>query len=208
MKVKICGMRDPQNIRDIALLKPDFMGFIFYPPSPRYLASAEAFPFDALKDTITTGVFVNATDSDIVNAIRSYKLKAVQLHGNENQEFCKSIRQLGVKVLKAVSVADESDLTNLQRYEGTVDYLVLDTKTSQYGGSGTQFNWDLLNAYTVDIPFLLSGGIDEQDAKRIAKLHHPMLAGVDLNSRFELEPGLKNVEKVNRFLDRMRSINI
>lgn len=208
MKVKICGMRDPQNIRDIALLKPDFMGFIFYPPSPRYLASAEAFPFDSLKDTITTGVFVNATDSDIVNAIRSYKLKAVQLHGNENQEFCKSIRQLGVKVLKAVSVADESDLTNLQRYEGTVDYLVLDTKTSQYGGSGTQFNWDLLNAYTVDIPFLLSGGIDEQDAKRIAKLHHPMLAGVDLNSRFELEPGLKNVEKVNRFLDRMRSINI
>ncbi|MDX9748687.1 MAG: phosphoribosylanthranilate isomerase [Paludibacter sp.] len=208
MKVKICGMRDPQNIREVALLKPDFMGFIFYPASPRYLASAEAFPFDALKVTITTGVFVNATDSDIVNAIRSYKLKAVQLHGNENQEFCKSIRQLGVKVLKAVSVADESDLTNLQRYEGTVDYLVLDTKTKQYGGSGSQFNWDLLNAYTADIPFLLSGGIDEQDSKRIAQLHHPMLAGVDLNSRFELEPGLKNVEKVNRFLDRMRSKNI
>ncbi len=208
MKVKICGMRDPQNIRDIALLKPDFMGFIFYPPSPRYLASVEAFPFDALKDTITTGVFVNATDFEIVNAIRSYKLKAVQLHGNENQEFCKSIRQLGVKVLKAVSVADDSDVANLQRYEGTVDYLVLDTKTSQYGGSGTQFNWDLLNAYTADIPFLLSGGIDEQDAKRIAQLHHPMLAGVDINSRFELEPGLKDVEKINRFLDRMRSKNI
>jgi len=201
MKVKICGMRDPQNIRDIALLKPDFMGFIFYPPSPRFLTTAEGFPHESLENICTTGVFVNESITTIEKTAQRFRLKAVQLHGNETAAMCNSVQQLGVKVLKAVPVSTTEDFDQLERFSGSVDYIVLDTKTNQHGGSGAKFNWELLQYYTAEIPFLLGGGVDEQDAFILRHLNHPMLAGVDINSRFELSPGVKDTAKVKRFLE-------
>lgn len=200
MKVKICGMRDPQNILEIAQLKPDFMGFIFYPPSPRFLSTAEGFPHESLEDICTTGVFVNENITTIEEAVHMFRLKAVQLHGNETVAMCKSVQQLGVKVLKAVPVSTTDDFEQLERFSGSVDYCVLDTKTSQHGGSGTKFNWELLHYYNAEIPFLLGGGIDEEDAEQLLRINHPMMAGVDINSRFELSPGVKDTAKVKRFL--------
>jgi len=204
MKVKICGMRDPLNIRQVAALKPDWMGFIFYPPSPRFLSSAQEMPWDVLDDILLTGVFVDEQPDKIREKVREFRLKAVQLHGKESPEQCQAFRDEGLTVLKALSIAGKQDFEAAKNYQGFTDLLVLDTKTHTYGGSGRQFDWNLLQEYNAGSPFLLSGGISFDDLHRILELKHPLLMGVDLNSRFEDAPGLKNANLLHSFIDQLR----
>lgn len=206
LKLKVCGLRDPGNIREIAALNPDFMGFIFYPPSPRYVSTSEDFPFNELSEICTTGVFVNEELPVIVEIIKKFSLKAVQLHGSESLDMCEKLGQHGVKVLKTISIAERKDFLKIDNYSGLVDYIVLDTKTITLGGSGQKFDWQLLENYKSPIPFLLGGGVDEDDALAICSINNPMLAGLDINSRFEFAPGIKDADKINRFYKELTSI--
>lgn len=206
MKVKVCGMRDPENIRAVAALQPDFLGFIFYPKSLRLLESAKGFPFDLPASICTTGVFVDEKPERILELVQLFQLKAVQLHGQESPEMCDRLRHSGLTVLKALPVAGEDDLLRARDFDGSVDYLVLDTKTIHHGGSGQKFDWQLIDKYKSTLPFLLGGGISSEDVTAIQLIHHPRLAGVDINSRFEDSPGNKNINLVREFINQLNSI--
>lgn len=202
MKIKICGMREPGNIREIGALEPDWMGFIFYPPSPRYAASldpgelAGALPAPVRR----TGVFVDETEAQIRKTARRYGLHALQLHGHESPELCRRLREEGWEVIKSFPVAAAADLAACRRYENVCDYFLFDAKTPLFGGSGRGYDWEILAAYAGRTPFLLSGGIGGADAERIGRFVHPRWAGIDLNSRFETAPGRKDAAALKRFL--------
>ncbi len=200
--IKICGMKYPPNIKDVVALNPDFLGFIFYRKSPRYV---EPFPFEALNlipPTIKkTGVFVNEKLDDILTVVHRYKLDAVQLHGHEMERTCRKLRETGLTIIKAFPIETAHNFIPARHYEGLCDYFLFDTKSDSHGGSGNKFNWNILHEYNGKTPFLLSGGIDSGDVSAITRLNHPKLAGVDLNSRFETKPGLKDVSKLKEFLN-------
>lgn len=194
-------MKIPENIRAVAALQPNFMGFIFYPKSPRYAEPLDIATLNALPKSIKKiGVFVNEDLEDILTIATKYDLDGVQLHGTEMVEMCKELRKAGFIVIKAFPVAEAYNFKVTKAYEGTCDYFLFDTKTDAYGGSGVKFNWAMLNEYVGETPFLLSGGIAADDAEAILKIEHPKLAGIDLNSKFEVKPGLKNVELLSAFL--------
>lgn len=199
-------MKFPENIRSVADLQPDFMGFIFYPKSPRY---AEPLDFDTLnslpKSIKKIGVFVNLDLEDILTIVFKYNLDGVQLHGSENVEICRKLKDTGLLVLKAFPIADAYNFNVTKTYEGACDYFLFDTKTEAYGGSGVKFDWSILNEYKGETPFLLSGGIAADDAEAILKIEHPKFTGIDLNSKFEVSPGLKNVEVLSGFLKEIRT---
>lgn len=201
MKIKICGMKIPSNILAVAALKPDFMGFIFYPKSPRYAEPLDKHTLDLLPNSIQKiGVFVNETLENILTTIYKYKLDGVQLHGTEMSAMCKELRDAGYIVIKAFPIEAAYNFKVTKAYENSCDYFLFDTKTDIYGGSGVKFNWNILNEYTGKTPFLLSGGIAPDDADAILKIDHPRLAGIDLNSKFELSPGLKSIDLLNAFM--------
>lgn len=201
MKIKICGMKIPSNILAVAALKPDFMGFIFYPKSPRYAEPLDKHTLDLLPNSIQKiGVFVNETLENILTTIYKYKLDGVQLHGTEMSAMCKKLRDAGYIVIKAFPIEAAYNFKVTKAYENSCDFFLFDTKTDIYGGSGVKFNWNILNEYTGKTPFLLSGGIGPDDADAILKIDHPMLAGIDLNSKFELSPGLKSIDLLNAFM--------
>ena len=206
MKIKVCGMRDPQNIKEIAALQPDYMGFIFYEKSPRFAGNLDPEIVKVLPATIQrVGVFVDAPEETILRTIARYSLDMVQLHGNETPETCRRIRS-ACPVIKAISVRTAEDvIQGAKTFDGQVNYLLFDTKTSLYGGSGEQFDWSALKNQTGKTPFFLSGGIGPEDAERIAELDFPILHGVDLNSRFELEPGIKKSDFLRSFLNAFRT---
>jgi phosphoribosylanthranilate isomerase len=206
IKIKVCGLRDPENIRQIAELKPDLTGLIFYPASPRYVGETpakgllESFPPGIVK----TGVFV---DSDLYNIkayVMRFGLKAVQLHGNESPEICKQLMATGVKVIKAFKISENPDFSAMMRYVSHCNWFLFDTASKNHGGSGKSFDWNILDNYDIGHPFFLSGGIGPGDAAKILQLKHPALHGVDINSRFETEAGIKDVEKVKRFIRTIR----
>jgi phosphoribosylanthranilate isomerase len=203
--IKICGMRDAVNIREVLMLKPDLMGFIFYPGSPRYVASPEALSnIEFHPDIKKTGVFVNASADEIMQKVNSYDLQAVQLHGNESVSICKTWKNNGLIVLKAFQLHSADDFLRTSDYNKQVDYFLFDTKTTSYGGSGLKFDWSLLDVYRGDTPFFLSGGIDQDDAEAINKIRHPLFKGVDLNSRFETAPAIKDYKKLQQFINQLR----
>ena len=206
MQIKICGLRDPENIREIAALQPDFMGFIFYPNSPRYVGQLDAGSLTSLPTSIKkTGVFVNENLENILTAISKYNLDAVQLHGADNKKLCRKIRQEAkTMVIKVFPIMDASNFRVTGDYEDVADFFLFDTKTDLYGGSGQKFNWNILQEYTGNKSFLLSGGIGADDVKALRAIEHPLLAGVDLNSKFELKPGLKNVALLKQFIDELK----
>ncbi len=201
LTIKICGMKFPSNIFDIADLHPDFMGFIFYPKSPRYAEPLDVEVLNALPKSIKKiGVFVNETLENILTIVFKYKLDGVQLHGNEQVEMCEKLHNTGLIVIKAFPIAEAYNFKVTKIYEGACDYFLFDTKTDAFGGSGLKFDWNMLKEYTGKTPFLLSGGIASNDAESIQNIDHPLFAGIDLNSKFEVKPGLKNVELLNGFL--------
>ncbi len=244
--VKVCGMRRPDNIRAVSQLPIDYMGFIFYPKSSRYVgmtSSGTGLLPDIADKAISglgnttlssrgdkyrerhideegqpsggiyinkVGVFVNASAQDIITHVVNYRLDAIQLHGLETPTFICNLKATlipdicsRIKVFKAVSIASAEDFCRCSQYEGIVDMFVFDTKCAGHGGSGRQFDWSVLDSYKGNTPFLLSGGIGFEDAERIKNIRHPKLAGVDLNSRFELEPGVKDVELLKAFVNKI-----
>ena len=234
MMIKVCGMRDSENIRAVAELKVDLMGFIFYPKSPRYVqmisSQAGILPdyseerlqkmkkreTEETKNTELTyprkvGVFVDDMPQNIVTRVYNYNLDYVQLQGNEQPVMLDNLRRTldpdihpGIKIIKAISIKSKDDIRRWRDYRGTADMLLFDTQCSGYGGSGERFDWNVLEDYDGDIPFLLSGGIGPDDAERVLTFHHPMCVGIDLNSRFETEPGIKDVARLKAFIDILR----
>lgn len=198
-------MREPKNIEQVAQLGVDMMGFIFYPKSPRYVSHVLARS-DADRKVCRVGVFVNDSIHEILDKIRSFSLNAVQMHGSESRELCEQLREANgdIKIIKAISVSNVGDIQKYKEYVGAVDYFLFDTKCKTVGGSGQQFDWQVLDEYDGDVPFLLSGGIGPEDAFRIRTFHHSQCVGIDLNSRFEIEPGVKDVEKLNKFLNEIK----
>ena len=223
MVIKVCGMRDAQNIREVSQLGVDMIGMIFYPKSPRYVemqsSHAGIIP-DYVKEDINiksaksparVGVFVDDMVQNIVTRVVNYHLDYVQLHGNEPREMCENLRltldpdiRPGIKIIKAISVSDASDIQKYKEYVGAVDLFLFDTKCKTVGGSGQQFDWQVLEQYDGEVPFLLSGGIGPEDTSRLHAFHHPKCIGIDLNSRFEIEPGVKDVEKLKGFLNEIQ----
>ena len=194
-------MKYPENIQAIAALKPDLIGFIFYPKSPRYAEPLDASVLNLLPPTIKKiGVFVNENLENILTIAYKYKLDGIQLHGAELVNMCRELKRLGYIVIKAFPVAEAYNFKVTKAYEGVCDYFLFDTKTEGYGGSGVKFNWKMLNEYVGETPFLLSGGIASDDAEAIQKIEHLKFAGIDLNSKFEVKPGLKNVDLLRGFI--------
>ena len=201
--IKVCGMREAPNIRDVeSLQKVDMIGFIFYPKSPRYIYELPAYlPVRARR----VGVFVNE-DKQIVSMYADrFGLNYVQLHGTESPEYCRSLHMAGLKIIKAFSIARPKDLAKVYEYEKVCDLFLFDTKCEQYGGSGNQFDWSILHTYNGQVPFLLSGGINPYSVNALKEFKHPRLAGYDLNSRFELKPGKKDTERIRTFLNELKS---
>ena len=197
MKVKICGMRDPENIRQVAALGPDYMGFIFYVGSKRYVGEElDAELLASLPASIKkTGVFVNEEVDTIKDLATRYKLNAVQLHGRETPKQCQELQETGLEVIKVFSVGDHFVFENTLLYERVCDFFLFDTRGKEYGGNGVPFEWELLKGYLSPKPYFLSGGLDLENVKSLDKVH-PQPYAIDVNSGFELEPGLKDVEKV------------
>ncbi|MGV3639645.1 MAG: phosphoribosylanthranilate isomerase [Adhaeribacter sp.] len=202
---KVCGMRERDNILAMLELKPDYLGFIFYPPSSRFVGQELDVALLRLlpAQTRKVGVFVNADADQIKAEVEKYELQAVQLHGEESPALCRQLRDQGLIVFKAFAVDDDFDFNALKPYEGTCDYFLFDTKGPQYGGNGRAFNWEVLSRYAGDTPFFLSGGIGPEHAEQVKQLNLPALRGLDLNSRFETAPALKDVSQVAGFFKRL-----
>lgn len=199
MKLKVCGLKDPENIKQVALLKPDYMGFIFYPSSKRFVGDNFVMPFIS-PEIKKVGVFVNANSSYIIDKMDEYKLDFIQLHGNETADFCEVFNHF-IPVIKAFGINEQFDWNVLNEYKNKCSYFLFDTKTEHYGGSGKQFDWNLLEKYDHHLPFFLSGGIGLEDIEiqiviRMKKLN---IHSFDVNSKFENEIGLKDVEKLKKF---------
>ena len=211
-------MRDADNIRDISALGVDMIGLIFYPPSPRYVQQFSSgagiipdYAPDMGKTPLRVGVFVDDMPQNIVTRVYNYKLDYIQLHGNEPRETLENLRATidpdikpKIKIIKTISVSSAEDIKKYKEYVGAADLFLFDTKCKTVGGSGELFDWQVLQAYDGDVPFLLSGGIGPDDAERIQNFHHPKCIGIDLNSKFEIEPALKDVEKLKQFLVKVK----
>lgn len=211
IKLKVCGMRDTLNIQQLYELNPDYMGMIFWKPSKRYVNSTIPQPTNG--KTKLVGVFVDEGIENIIDIVKKYHLSAVQLHSNESVEFCKELRnefakqELDIEIIKAFSVGESFDFKPLKAYEAFCDYFLFDTKGELPGGTGKSFSWKLLSAYKLQTPYFLSGGISENHIddlnaffKSEASTH---CVAIDINSKFELNPSLKDIEQLKRFKARL-----
>ncbi len=204
LQIKVCGMRNAQNIQDLANLKPNYIGFIFYPKSPRYAPNLDAQAVSAIPATIQkVGVFVNETTEVMHEKALIYGLDVLQLHGKETPAQCLQLQEEGFTIFKAFPIAEANDLKNTNGYEGCCDFFLFDTKTPEHGGSGQKFDWRILEKYSGKTPFFLSGGIDLEDAEAINNISHPKCYGIDINSKFETAPGLKDINKLKSFIKRV-----
>jgi phosphoribosylanthranilate isomerase len=204
MKIKVCGLRDAENIEAIAALKPDYMGFICYENSPRFIADMDAEVLKELPEHISkTAVFVNETADHIEDLVARFGFDTIQLHGSESPEFCAQFKGW-VTIIKAFGVDDNFNFDQLEAYQNSVDYFLFDTKTPVHGGSGQTFDWSILDKYTLDIPFFLSGGLSLENLPAIKQKQHPAFYAVDLNSRFEIEPGLKDINRLKQAFELLR----
>ena len=191
-------MREPNNIAALSDLQPDYMGFIFWAPSSRYVNEATPKLDKSIKKT---GVFVDASVDYIQSSISAHQLQAVQLHGEETPNYCQLIRDFGVEVIKAFSVKNTFDFSTLKAYEHSCDFFLFDTKGALPGGNGYTFDWSLLKQYSSQKPFFLSGGIgleNTQEIKELLNTDLPLYA-IDVNSKFEVAPGLKKIEELKQF---------
>ncbi|NTE01995.1 phosphoribosylanthranilate isomerase [Agrobacterium tumefaciens] len=203
LKLKVCGMKFAANIAAVASLQPDYLGFIFYEQSPRFISDVSAELIKYIPSEIkTVGVFVDEGLEVVKKKVNLYQLKAVQLHGNESVEYCEALKLFAkdVEMIKAFGLDEDFDFEVLNDYQDVVDYFLFDTKTKVHGGSGKTFDWKILESYKLNIPYFLSGGIDLEHAAAIKQIEDSRLYALDINSRFEVEPGVKDVEKVKAFI--------
>ncbi len=235
MKIKVCGMRNPKNISNLLVLKPDFVGFIFYKKSKRFVVDFPQIQFPI--ETKKVGVFVNERKRKIIKKVNQYKLDFVQLHGDETVEYCEKLIKMDteksrnsrtersrssctersrsensmisiplnyqLKIIKAFSVDEEFDFDLIKLYDNYCTYFLFDTKGKNYGGSGIKFNWKILQKYKGKTPYFLSGGIGLEDKSKLLSFlrrqESKLCIGIDINSGFEIEPALKNIEKIKEF---------
>lgn len=202
MIIKVCGMREPDNIRAVEQCNGvQWMGFIFYPPSPRYVQAPPAYLPQRCK---RAGVFVNADKNEILERAEAFGLDIVQLHGHEPPSLCSSLKAEGLTVVKAFALDQGRETAGrLPFYEGSCHYYLFDTACQGYGGSGRRFNWELTRLYHGHTPFLLSGGIGPDSTDALAGFSHPLWAGIDLNSAFETRPGRKDATAIAQFIHQL-----
>lgn len=193
MKLKVCGLKYADNIKQVAELSPAFVGFIFYEGSKRYVGEHFVMP-QLANDVQKVGVFVNASAQEIWAAVTNYQLDFVQLHGHETADFCKEIANK-VKVIKAFGVDETFDFKDLETYQSSCTYFLFDSKTESFGGSGKPFDWNLLQNYRLATPYFIAGGMDAQKLKSL-KQSNIKPFGIDVNSRLEIKPGYKDIIKV------------
>jgi phosphoribosylanthranilate isomerase len=203
LRIKVCGMRETKNLSDIAELKPDLFGLIFYPGSPRFIPIEKAETLPRFRGIEYVGVFVNVD----VGTVRDYALRlglyAIQLHGQESPEECRLLREQigGIKIIKAFGVGSDFTGAELPSYRDAADLFLFDTKTSDHGGSGRSFDWEMLRGFEIARPFFLSGGIGPENATEAIKACDGLpLYGLDLNSRVETAPGIKSRAKIEQLL--------
>lgn len=205
MKVKVCGMKFRDNLNAVAALRPDMLGFIFYEKSPRYMADyltpedLGSLPVEIEK----VGVFVNEDTEEIKRQASDYQLNTVQLHGSESPENSQRIKESGLRVIKAMHLKKAEDLKQLEPYHSVVDCFLFDTPSRHHGGTGETFDWDLLKDYDSSVPFMLSGGISMDNLKQVKDVS-PAPLGIDVNSRFEIGPGRKDVALVDALINTVR----
>lgn len=206
MLIKVCGINDEIFIQHLDELPIQMIGFIFYPESKRFVdrnLSAEVLA--SIPGNIQrVGVFVNEDLLKIIDYATLYKLSYIQFHGNESVKTCVILKKY-FKIIKAFGIDENFDFSILNEYEEVCDYFLFDTKYARYGGSGKKFKWDILQNYQGKTPFLLSGGIQPTDVDAIKKFNHPQLAGIDINSGFEIKPGLKDIQKIQTFIKEIKS---
>lgn len=195
MKIKVCGLKYPENMHAVVALQPDYIGFICYGKSPRYIDEASIAAAKNICGIKKTGVFVNETVEKINELVETLGLSAVQLHGDESPEFCRQFKG-DVVVIKAFGVDESFDFSRLEAYIDSVDLFLFDAKTRIHGGSGKTFDWALLDQYKLDVPFFVSGGISPDNLPEVLAISHPKFYGVDLNSRFEISAGMKDITKL------------
>ncbi len=202
IKIKICGMKFPENIYEIASLKPDYLGFIFYEKSPRNFENNIPNLSNSIKKV---GVFVNTSFEEIQEKVKQYDLDFVQLHGDENPEFCHLLQQNKFKVIKSFSIDNQFNFNTLSKYNNYCDYFLFDTKGTNYGGNGITFNWSVLENYHLDKPYFLSGGIGIENIDEVksflTKDYAKNCIAIDCNSKLELSPGLKSTEKTKQLIN-------
>jgi len=218
MKIKVCGMKHPDNIAEVAALQPDYLGFIYWDKSPRYFTGdTPSLPATVKK----AGVFVDASLTDILEKVKDMSLDLIQLHGNETSEFCGRLKKelnngkllgeietVNIEIIKAIGIGESYSFKDLKPYEAHVDYFLFDTKGPLPGGNGFAFNWELLKSYSLDTPFFLSGGIGLSDLDKLGSFLNSSLAAkchaIDVNSAFEIQPGLKNKEALETFIKKLK----
>lgn len=203
VKIKVCGMRDPDNLRAIAALQPDYFGLIFYPKSARYITPEQAEALPHFFGIIRVGVFVNETVEQMQTIARQAKLFAIQLHGDESPELCAEVKNMRPepKLIKAFSIDANFDGSSLEAYEEVCDYFLFDTKTDKHGGSGESFDWSILHSFPIRRPFFLSGGIGEENIKEaIAACRNLPLYAIDLNSKIEVSEAMKSPQVFKRLM--------
>ena len=207
MKIKVCGMKIPANIAAVSAMNIDYMGFIFYAPSPRYVSNT--LDTNILENTKIkgVGVFVNEAIEKVQFTQTQNNLQYVQLHGDESPDYCQKMKAAGFVVTKAFPVNDDFDFIQLKNYLAACDYFLFDTKGKTHGGTGKKFNWNILQQYTYEKPFFLSGGIGPEDVESVLAFQHPQLHALDLNSKFEIAPGGKNVQSLEQFLNKLNFLN-
>lgn len=218
MKIKVCGMRESENISELIKLNPDFIGFIFYNKSKRFVAD-----FPQIKFPLTikkVGVFVNEDIEIVLEKVNNYQLNVVQLHGNETPEYCYNLKlnnshlecsrkivSESFEIIKAFSIHEHFDFNLTKHYENSCDYFLFDTKGTNYGGNGIKFNWEILQNYKGKVPYLLSGGISKEDSTAILSFQRreesKLCIGIDINSGFEIKPGLKNIQDIKEFKNKL-----
>jgi phosphoribosylanthranilate isomerase len=200
MKWKVCGMREANNISEVAVLQPDYMGFIMWAGSKRHCSKPQHVPEGITK----VGVFVNAAVGEIEDAIENHKLGAVQLHGNESPVLCREL-QGKAQVIKAFGVDEAFDFYTLLDYLPYCDFFLFDTKGPMPGGNGTTFDWSFLEKYPFDLPFFISGGIGLAEIDEINELRNTDLPvyAIDINSKFETAPALKDAEQLKKFKEKL-----
>jgi phosphoribosylanthranilate isomerase len=210
LKIKVCGMREAANIAEIAALPIDYMGFIFYNKSPRYVTDFKATKTNRTK----VGVFVNADFDFILNKIVDFDLKMLQLH-TETPHMIKRLKEYlsnhgyaTIQIMKVFAVGENFDFTQLVDYESVADYFLFDTQTPKHGGSGLKFDWNLLKQYDLEKPFFLAGGISATDASAILDLNLKKLYAIDLNSKFEIRPAFKNAKLLSEFISQINAPQI
>jgi len=209
--IKVCGMANAANAAAVAQAGADYVGFIFFEHSPRYMGHVGPQLAAAIPPQVQrVGVFVNH-DNDFIEAqVQTYRLDLLQLHGHEPVSQVQALKAKGHAVMKVFSVNDDFDFAATEPYEPYVDFFLFDTKGKDYGGNGVTFDWSVLNRYRGQKPFFLSGGIGPAHIESIAQLQHahPMLVAVDVNSRFETKPGYKNIDMVQAFVDGVRALPV